>query len=248
MPQRPIIVHFHFFKNAGTSVETILRKNFKKRFISYEPGGPAQTFPASALQSILEERPEIQAISSHTISFPPPANPAWTVFPLVFIRHPLDRILSMYNYEKSQDSQSPGAIIAREHGPAGYITERTKVPGERTLRNYQAWMLAQNLADSNDNEAVAQAAVDVIRNLPVVGVVDDFDRSIQRLSDWLAPHFSGLRMQAVHQNRSSRPGISMQQRIDRLRDIIGDDLFSRIEEENEVDLELYRLARQKLLK
>lgn len=247
MSQRSIIVHFHFFKNAGTSVETILRKNFKKNFMTYEPGGPAETFPASALQPVLEKHPEVQAISSHTISFPPPEHPGWLVFPLVFIRHPLDRILSMYNYEKSQDSESPGAIIAREHGPAGYITERTKSPGERTLRNYQAWMLAQNLAAASDSEAIASAAVDVIKNLPAVGVVDEFDRSIQRLSDWLAPHFPRLKMQAVHQNRSSRPGVDMQQRIDRLKETIGDELFRQIEEENEVDLELYRLARQKLL-
>lgn len=247
MPQRSIIVHFHFFKNAGTSVETILRKNFKKDFMTFEPGGPAETFPASALQPVLEAHPKIQAISSHTISFPPPENPGWRIFPLVFIRHPLDRILSMYNYEKGQDSQSPGAIIAREHGPAGYIAERTRSPGEHTLRNYQSWMLAHNLADGNDSAAIAQAAIDVVINLPVVGVVDEFDRSIQSLSDWLTPHFSGLKMQAVHQNRSSRPGMSMQQRIDRLKDTIGDELFSQIEEENEVDLELYRLALQKLL-
>ncbi len=247
MRERPIIIHFHFFKNAGTSVETILRKNFKNRFITHEPGGPAETFPASALRPVLQERPDIQAISSHTISFPPPEESGWLVFPLVFIRHPLDRILSMYTYEKNQDSQSPGAQIARKHGPAGYITERTKVPGERTLRKYQAWMLAQNLADSNDGKAIAQAAENVVMDLPVVGVVDEFDRSIQRFSDWLAPHFPGLKMRAVHQNRSSRRGMNMQQRIDWLRESIGDDLYSRIEKENEVDLGLYRLARQKLL-
>ena len=64
MHERSLIVHFHFFKNAGTSVESILRRHFGRNFMTHEPGGPAETFPASALLPLLEKKRKIQAISS----------------------------------------------------------------------------------------------------------------------------------------------------------------------------------------
>lgn len=245
--KRSIIVHFHFFKNAGTSVESILRRHFGRRFASHEHGGPAETFPATVLVPFLQKNRKVQALSSHTICFPPPTHPDWSVYPIVFLRHPLDRILSMYNFEKNQDSQSPGAIIAREHGPAGYITERMKNPGERTLRNYQAWMLAQHTASSQDDNAIFQAAVEAVESLPVTGVVDEFAESVEQMTGWLSPHFPGLTMTPEHQNRTAPAGLGMDERISRLKKTVGDDLFRYVEHENEADIELYNRARRRLL-
>jgi len=244
--ERRIIVHFHFFKNAGTSVESILRAHFRRRFATYEPGGPAETFPAGALEPFLEKNPNLAAVSSHTICFPPPARKGWTVFPIVFLRHPLDRVLSMYNFEKNQESDSPGAVLARETGPTGYVTERLRNPGERTLRNYQAWMLAQHLAPAGDDEALLAAARQVIMELPVVGMVDRFAESIHRFNRWLAPHFPGLDMSPEHRNSSALSSLGVSGRLARLREETGPDLFERLEKENRIDLELYRLANERM--
>lgn len=246
MSKRPIIVHFHFFKNAGTSVETILQRNFAGTFMHYEPGGATETFPATALIPVLEENPAIRAISSHTVCYPPPQRQGWSFFPIVFLRHPLDRILSMYNYEKDQDEETPGTVLAKMHGLAGYIRGRLATPGERTIRNYQTWMLARQEAPEDDQEKQFEAAVAAIHELPVVGVVDAFDASIRQFNDWLAPHFPGLEMVPEHRNRSRVPGSTLSQRVRRIREAIGDALFSRIEKNNAQDLELYRLARRRL--
>ena len=106
--RRSIIVHFHFFKNAGSSVEFLLREHFREDFALYEHGLPTETFPATVLTPYLQEHQSLQAISSHTICFPAPSHRDWSVFPVVFLRHPLDRILSMYHYEKQQDSRRCG--------------------------------------------------------------------------------------------------------------------------------------------
>lgn len=246
MTRRSIIVHFHLFKNAGTSVETILQRHFGERFTRYEHGGAAETFPASVLVPFLEKNRNIQAISSHTICFPPPNRSDWSVFPIVFLRHPLDRILSMYNYEKHQDARNPGAMLAKAHGLAGYISARLENPGERTLRNYQVWMLtreeqASKAADTGE-KTLLELAENALDTLPVVGVVDRFDESIGQFNDWLAPHFPGFNMMPEHLNRSASAGLSMQDRIHRMRDAIGSALFELLEEENTLDLELYRLA------
>ncbi|MGD8347571.1 MAG: hypothetical protein PVI83_10015 [Lysobacterales bacterium] len=244
--ERRIIVHFHFFKNAGTSVESILRAHFGKRFATYEPGGPAETFPAGALEPFLQKNPSLAAVSSHTIHFPPPERKGWTVFPIVFLRHPLDRVLSMYNFEKNQDSDSPGALLARETGPAAYITERLRNPGERTLRNYQAWMLAQHLAPGGSDEDLLEAARRVIMELPVVGMVDRFAESIHYFNRWLAPYFPGLDMSPEHRNSSPLSSLGVSGRLARLREETGADLYARLEAENRIDLELYRLANERM--
>ena len=246
MSKRYIIVHFHFFKNAGTSVESILRKNLKRRFMSYEHGGPAETFPGSVLVPILEEKQKIAAISSHTISFPPPEHEDWTVFPIVFIRHPLDRLLSMYNFEKKQKTDSPGALLARGHGLTAYIEARLDNPHQRTLRDYQTWMLGQNRAKWNDLDGQFRVAVDTIEGLPVVGVVDRFSESVKKFTDWLAPYFPGLHMKAVHKHQSGLSKWTMDDRIRHLRNEVGDELFKRISDANARDLELYRIANERL--
>lgn len=246
MRKRSIIVHFHFFKNAGTSVETILRKQFGSRFMTYEPGGATETHRADVLVPVLEHNEALQAVSSHTICFPPPARSDWRIFPVVFIRHPLDRILSMYNFERNQRSQSPGAVLAKQHGAAGYVHARLESQRERTLRNYQASMLARSAEDSPVGDGLLEAASDVVRALPVMGVVDDFNESIRQLSAWLSPNFPGLDMRPVHRQRGGTVGMSLDDRVRKLRTEVGEDLFARLEKENSVDLALYRLARQKL--
>ncbi len=189
---RAIIVHFHFFKNAGTSIESILRKHFKERFLTREIGRPDESFPASALVPLLEARAEVQAVSSHTIYFPPPEVDGWRVFPIVFLRDPLDRILSMYNFERKQSIETQGARLAKGHSVADYIEKRLDRAGERTMRNYQTWMLARGQAAPKDSAALFEVARKHIENLPVVGLVEDFAKSVAMLNEWLRPHFPGL--------------------------------------------------------
>jgi hypothetical protein len=245
--RRSIIVHFHFFKNAGTSVEFLLKTHFGEGFAIYEHGLPTETFPGTVLMPYLAEHEQLQAISSHTICFPAPSHPDWSVFPVVFLRHPLDRILSMYRYEKQQDSSNPGVQIARERGLAGYIEAALFETGSRSFRNYQAWMLAGCRETAEDHDSLLRAATGALNRLPVVGVVDEFDKSLERFNEWLSPYFRGLDLQPVHRNRSDGRASSMDERLRSFRERVGEALFERLERENAVDLELYRIARRGLL-
>lgn len=245
--RRSIIVHFHFFKNAGTSVEFLLKTHFGDGFAIYEHGLPTETFPGTVLTPYLEAHEQLQAISSHTICFPAPSHPDWSVFPVVFLRHPLDRILSMYQYEKQQDSSNPGVQIARERGLAGYIEAALFETGSRSFRNYQAWMLAGADEAAEDEDSLLRAATGILNRLPVVGVVDEFDKSLERFNQWLSPYFPDLDLLPVHRNRSDGPASSMDERLRSFRERVGGELFERLERENAVDLELYGIARRRLL-
>jgi len=68
---RSVVLHYHLFKNAGSSVDEMLRQNFPGRWITQEfnlpPGERAQ-----ALLAFVQQNPQVDAISSHSALLPVP--------------------------------------------------------------------------------------------------------------------------------------------------------------------------------
>ena len=75
--RRAIIIHYHFFKNAGTSVDAILQRNFGAGWTSREY--PPRSTPNGA-REFLTANPQIAALSSHTLPLPPPDIPDAILF------------------------------------------------------------------------------------------------------------------------------------------------------------------------
>ena len=73
--RRGVIIHYHLFKNAGTSVDAILRRNFGEGWASreYPPRSDGE-----AAREFLASNPHIAALSSHTLLLPPPEIPGWS--------------------------------------------------------------------------------------------------------------------------------------------------------------------------
>ncbi|MCB1754984.1 MAG: hypothetical protein KDJ38_05655, partial [Gammaproteobacteria bacterium] len=87
MSKRNIIVHYHLFKNAGTSIDKMLKNSFGDAWENYDlPAAGARISPDS-LQQYIEENPHLQASSSHQIVPPLPTGDL-NVFPIVFLRDP----------------------------------------------------------------------------------------------------------------------------------------------------------------
>ena len=86
---RTVILHYHYFKNAGTSVDDILARNFPGAWMTGEFDGMNNH---EAVARWIAANPQASAFSSHTAQFPLPAIEGVMVLPVVFLRHPLDRI------------------------------------------------------------------------------------------------------------------------------------------------------------
>ena len=102
MSKRPVIVHFHLFKNAGTSVDRILQRNFGDRWIEIE-GPNNKKLTQDALIDFIRGNPQYDAISSHTAVVSVPQYDDIEIIPIFFYRHPIDRIRSAYDFERKQD-------------------------------------------------------------------------------------------------------------------------------------------------
>jgi hypothetical protein len=140
---RPLLLHYHFFKCAGTSVEQILYRNFSERWIREEfPEHPAFDQQA-AIRARIQGRPDVCAISTHTLHLPPPAIDGVLIIPIVFVRHPLDRAYSAYLYHRTEGRLAERhARIAREKDLGGYIRALLATSKDRTIRDFQTYRLA----------------------------------------------------------------------------------------------------------
>ncbi len=78
---RKVLVHYHLFKNAGTSVDAILRRNFGARWINTEFPPPGQANHQEAIRRLILDNPTLAAVSSHTLMPPAPEIDGVEIFP-----------------------------------------------------------------------------------------------------------------------------------------------------------------------
>ena len=118
---RFVVVHYHIFKNAGTSVERILEREFPGAFARLHGPTADSTLDAEDLGIFLQENPTIQAVTSHHLRYPAPSIRNAVIFDCCFLRHPLDRLDSLYSYYRKTDSTDPISRNAHRQTPAEFI-------------------------------------------------------------------------------------------------------------------------------
>jgi hypothetical protein len=234
---RRVIFHYHFFKNAGTSVDAILRRNFGARWLQQEFAHGVNHEAAAAW---IAAAPEAVAFSSHTANFPLPVLPDTQVYPIVFLRHPLDRIRSAYLFERRQQSDSYGAVLAKQTDIAGYVRTRLSSLHDYQCRNFQTVRMARLIQGNRRDEM--DRALEALRTLPFVGLVEDFDGSTARLGAWLKAAFPEFKAFAVHRNITAGERLSLPERMGQLRDELGPALYAELVDANLKDISLHAAA------
>jgi hypothetical protein len=197
--ERTIILHYHLFKNAGTSVDAILKRNFGDKWVTRE-------FPAMGgnntelVEEWIRETPDAIAYSSHTMMGPIPEIEGVRVISFMLLRDPIERIKSAYRFERTQQADTWGAKLAKEHDFEGYVRARLTHSGDRQCRNFQTVRLASLVSGSGTELELAQRAVCA---LTILGRVEAFNDAIARLAAKLADVHPGFAFQAVKANTSA---------------------------------------------
>lgn len=229
---RTVILHYHLFKNAGTSVDQVLRRNFGDRWVTAE-------FPMNtgnnteAVSEWIAANPEAVAFSTHTALGPVPELPDTRVLTLMMLRDPIARIRSAYRFEQKQDADTWGAQLAKEHDLEGYVRARLERRGDRQCRNFQAHRLASLVPGDAPELTRALAGLEQVS---VVGLVDDFDGAMHRLSGVLAADFPEFGWESVQANRTRPSEPSARDEV----------VNALLEEANADDLALVETARNML--
>jgi hypothetical protein len=193
--ERTIILHYHLFKNAGTSVDAILKRNFPGKWVTRE--FPIKGENNTALvEDWIRGTPEAVAYSSHTMMGPIPQVAGVRVISFMLLRDPIERIKSAYRFERTQQADTWGAKLAKEHDFEGYVRARLARPGDRQCRNFQTYRLASLMPGEGTELERAKRALGA---LSVVGRVEAFDAAMGRLK----AAYPGFKYQAVKANTSA---------------------------------------------
>jgi glycosyltransferase involved in cell wall biosynthesis len=243
---RSILIHYHIFKNAGSTIDAILRRNFPSACGAIESDRVSARLAPDQLLHYALDNPHLSAISSHTARLPLPSHPHLKVHSILFLRHPIDRIGSVYAFDRRQPEVKTEAIrLAHEADLRGYIHWILHSPASVTISNWQTMWLAASVSDLHDttaNQADLRLALDRLQDLGYFGLVESFDESLMLLQDYLRNAFGALDLSYAVQNRSQDRKASLQARLDEIEAQLGPALYQELLEKNALDLELYRSA------
>ena len=241
------ILHYHIFKNAGTSVDQVLEANFGARWRNHDQVDPRGSVFADEVERIMAAESSLVALSSHQMR-PPLPDLGRIVLPIVFLRHPLDRIRSVYRFDRRRGPMTKAAEMACSHDFPGYVAAVMAalphlVSNAQVMLLTDAWDRAANRRLDIGPEGHFERARAFLQTVPVVGVVEDYDRSWRRLLHLIAEHHPTFRVAAgerrnVDLDREAR----LEERLDRMREELGDDLYAELEARNSLDFALHDAA------
>ena len=243
---RKVILHYHLFKNAGTSLDAAFKENFKgDEWVTAEfPAQPAKN--REMVKQWIIDNPQAQCFSSHSAILPPPNIDGVKVLPVIFLRHPIDRIASAYEFEKKQGGDGFGAVLARNTDFKGYVETRLSLGNDRQCRNFHMQRLAAMFGEKEGDEFTrAKLAID---SLPFLGLVENFSKSLTRLEKWLKSEgFDDIILQPVEKNVFRNVRKTIEEKLNLIQNELGSNVWKYLIASNEQDTKLYLYNKELIL-
>lgn len=247
---RFVFVHYHILKNAGSTIEWVLEREFGVGFASWHGASRDSILDGTDLAAFLGERPDVTAISSHHLHYPKPVVRGTVIFDCCFLRHPLDRLVSLYTWAKRGNSSDAVCRAARAQTPrefARYMLH--ELP--HMVSNVQVTHIANGSAFCRPaNEQDLDLAAKTMMEMAVPGLVELFDESLIAAEYFLHPAFPNLRLDYEQQN-VSRPGERHRPEHertleDKLIGLWGAEIYADLHRLNQLDLELWNRTRNEI--
>jgi hypothetical protein len=243
---RFVAVHYHIFKNAGSTVERILEREFPGAFARLHGSTPDATLDAEDLAAFLQDHPGVRAVTSHHLRYPAPVIRNAVIFDCCFLRHPLERLDSLYSYFRRIDSTDPLCRSARRQTPAEFMQALIgRAP--HFVSNVQVTYLASRGAFTRPaGEDDLERAAAMVRQMALPGVVEMFDESMVAGEHFLRPAFPSLCLSSHAVNVSRRAMADPEEREQRLIGRWGAELYGELTRLNRLDLRLVETAGEEI--
>jgi len=245
----PVCLHFHIYKNAGTTVDYMLKKNFSTDAIILDTGKPRGILSfKTVLHCFKKHYPNVKSLSSHQLRFPIPRNSGFNFLPMVFIRHPIDRAFSIYSFLKKQkdNKNNIGIEKAKNLPTIDYFKWNIAYKDNFIIKNFQVRFLASKPIRVKAETRDLEIATERLKEFKVVGVVERMDESLLYAEENLRRWFSEIDFSYVEQNVSKEREKKLNDRLEKFRAKIGDETYSDLEKINKLDVKLYLKANKTL--
>ena len=241
-----LLMHHHIYKNAGSTIDWILQRNFPNQVLHIEGDSSGARLTRDDICRTVAQYLHHQAISSHTTPFPDRGS-TWAKCHLTMLRDPVQRLKSMYLYDRTRTDDELASQQAREADLRGYCEWWLK-NSSNLIRNWQVRCCTPQRGtdpSSSDSpiagwEADLDAAGEAITDWAFAGLVDDFDRSMVVLQSALRERGIVLDAAYCSQNTSTR---ETDHGSADLVGQLGAGVYADLVAANELDYELLSLAR-----
>ena len=240
---RFVILHYHIFKNAGSTIEEILDRSFGEGFARFDALEREARVPSADLLCALERNPHWKAVSSHQIRYPVPKASGLIFLDLCFLRDPIDRIRSMYDYLRRKPAHGDTISKLANEAELGEFIAGLIEHFPHYVENVQVNLLARGGDSDHPDEKDLRLAIDRMLKTSFLGVVDCFDKSVIAGQHFLSPVFPVLNCDHPPVNVSCGLGTSPAARIAKLRDACENRVYAELLKRNALDKELVGRAR-----
>lgn len=228
---RTIILHYHLFKNAGTSLDHILKGNFGDAWVTREfPNSNRPEGNTPEVETWIRDNPDAVAFSTHTAVGPVPKIDGVRVISIMLLRDPVARIKSAYGFERTQNSDTFGSVLAKHTDLEGYVKVRLSLIHDRQCRNFQTTRLAR-LRPGPAPEL--ERAIEALSDLAIVGLVADFSGTMGRFAALIAEAYPDFHWSPERRNTAGSGAP---------KSMMDPDLEALIRQENHDDFRLLHTA------
>jgi hypothetical protein len=235
---RCVLLHYHFFKNAGTTIEEILAHSFG-HFARLDNPDPNQPISNAELLEFLDRNPLIQAVSSHHINYPVPQAAGYLFFDVCILRDPIDRLQSTYSYFREKPFPGYALSDLANRTTLAEFLECLVRDAPFYANNVQVNLIANGEWDRPPGDDDLERATCRVIAASFLGVVDMFEESLVAAEHALKIVFPTLNCAQPAANVSSASRLSA-------RDVCPAQIYDRLCELNALDFELLKRARSEV--
>jgi hypothetical protein len=245
---RFVILHYHFFKNAGSTIEDVLDHSFGDRFGQLETPENQGLISNRELLQHLDTKPGLSAFSSHQIRHPLPEAPGYLFFDICFLRDPLDRLRSFYDYFRQRPNPADPMSDLANTSTLGEFVTRMIEDYSLFVRNNQVNLIACGGDSDEPGESDLELAIHRMREASFPGVVDCFVQSIavgERSMRIAFPELDCARP-AVNVSRGMQG--TVESRVEEMRAACGPQVFEKLRRMTALDQRLVDFTRVEILR
>ncbi len=249
---RFVICHYHIYKNSGTSFDTLLSNNYGDNHITFDGPFPFFTIDQEQLARVIERKTEVVAFSSHQIQLPVPGSLDYQVLPVVFIRHPLLRILSIYKFKRQTFDGTTTSKAAQNKTFDEWVSHCFSDRQEIThISNAQTRLLGAATRQRplmrrkpHAMEYDVHQAMRNIENVPLLARTEFFNQDVGRFPGILDRYGIEFSFQEIDpQNTTSKNHHkSIDERLDQIKLSVKTESYQKLLNANEQDLLLFENA------
>ncbi len=249
MPNKTVFLHCHIFKNGGTTIDDMLKRNFGRAAI-FKESADGQFLSSKGIINCIENTvPEkFMSISSHKLGLPVPKHKSIKFIPLVMIREPLDRLGSMYSfYNRQRQNISHECILAQQNSFKEFVEILLESRVDSSFGNIQAqFFLGNYFPPKYPSEETWATLVKNLNDTPCVGILERFDDSMILWEEYLRVYYPGIDLAYSRENISLNRSENLADRLNELKSELGSGLVIEFKKRNEFDYRLYYLVKKRI--